>query len=277
MHDKTKKIVVISVIIGIVLFLATGIVLFVLMGVNGNSAWKLRMMLNSDRYSNEEKKYYAQQYLHGFAMEIDSELHLMEYKWDTEDDKWDYRENGLKWDISGIELPPDVRIEYVCEDDIGNDGVMDMVIVYSLYVKKGINDYDTYESSRIICVYRQNTDGTYEFWQENRILLSDFYGTNKDYSIFVLDGELCIGIKNGIESDFIYFDIRDEKLLMTCASPGGGYIYNEDDTEGYWYYEEGVKVIVSYISGEEEIISKEYFEPIFILFEDAEGVVYPGL
>ena len=116
MHKKTKKIVVISVIIGIVLFLATGIVLFVLMGGNGNSAWKLRMMLNSDRYSNEEKQYYAQQYLHGFAMEIDSELHLMEYKLDREGDSWDYRENGLKWDISGIALPSDVRIEYVCKD-----------------------------------------------------------------------------------------------------------------------------------------------------------------
>lgn len=272
MHKNTKKIVVISAIIGIVLFSVAGIILFVLLSGNGNSRWELRMMLNSDRYSYEEKKYYAQQYLHGFAMEIDSELHLMEYKWDTEDDKWDYRENGLKWDISGIKLPSDIRIEYVCEDDIGNDGVMDMVIVYSLYVKKGINDYDTYESSRIICVYRQNSDGTYDFWQENRTLLSDYYGTNKDYSIFVLDGELCFGIENY----FIHFDICDEKLLMTGAVTGGGNNYNEDRTYAYWYYEEGVKVTVSYISGEEEIISEEPFEPIFILFEDAEGIVFPG-
>lgn len=277
MPKKTKKIIIISIISAIILFLIGGIILFLLMSGNGESAMSLRMILGSNRYSDEEKMEYAHQYIHNFATDIDSELHMMEYSYDREDENWDYSENGMKLDISGIEIPRYIRIEEVWEGDIGNDGIEDMAIVYSLYVKLSHNKiYD--DRTRIICLYRQNADGTYEYWQENRTLLNSwsYVSNNKDYSIIIDDGIFYCFV-----GDFYYlFDIRDENLVMTKYEVSGSsevlgrYVYRD------WNYADGTMEATASTFGDEENIKicEESFEPVLIAFEDIgkEGVVYPS-
>ncbi|MBE5885822.1 MAG: hypothetical protein E7284_05385 [Lachnospiraceae bacterium] len=277
MPKKTKKIIIISVVIGIALFLGLGILLFVLMSSDGNSAMSLKMILISDQYSEEEKLEHAHQYIHSFATEIDSELHMMEYEWDRDDENWDYAEDGAKLDISGIKIPRYIRMEEVCTGDIGNDGTMDMAIVYSLHVKLSRNKiYD--DGTRIICLYRQNADGIYEYWQENKTLLNSwsYVDNNKDYSIIIDDGIFYCFV-----DDFYYlFDIHDENLVMTGYEVSSSvdvldrYVYRD------WNYEDGTMEATARAFGDDESIKicEESFEPELIAFEDIgkEGIVYPS-
>ena len=286
MHKKTKKIIIISVVIGIVLFLGVGVLLFVLMSSDGNSAMSLKMILISDRYSEEEKLEHAHQYIHSFATEIDSELHMMEYERDRDDENWDYVTDGGKLDVSGIKVPRYIRIEDICIGDIGNDGIEDMAIIYGLHVKlTGDEEYDA-EGKRIVCLYRQNEDGTYEYWQENRTMIRNAWNevnfNNTDFGLNIIDGEFYCTV-DGYQYCFAF---RDAKLVMTRSvwdKLHGGY---DDILDGrwpcrYWNYEEGVTEEYAEGFGDTESlkISEESFEPVLISFEDVgkEGVVYPSL
>ena len=287
MQAKTKKIIIFSVISGVVLFLGTGILIFMLMSGDGNSAMSLKMILNSNRYSEEEKLEYAYQYIHNFATGIDSELHLMECKTDYDDENWNSGENGTKWDVSGIEMPRYIRIEDYCAGDIGNDGIEDIAIIYGLHVNLSRDEEYDAEGTRVVCVYRQKEDGTYEFWQENRAMICEAHCfgkfTNWNFGVNVIDGELhCFTDEYGY-----YFDICDENLVMIRSEQKiiAGIHYDILDgryPSEYWNYEEGIKEVYAeeHWSGTSESenlkIGEENFEPVLIAFEDAEKF-YPSL
>ena len=189
-------------------------------------------------------------------------------------------------DISGIKVPRYIRIEDICIGDIGNDGIEDMAIIYGLHVKlTGDEEYDA-EGKRIVCLYRQNEDGTYEYWQENRTMIRNAWNevnfNNTDFGLNIIDGEFYCTV-DGYQYCFAF---RDAKLVMTRSvwdKLHGGY---DDILDGrwpcrYWNYEEGVTEEYAEGFGDTESlkISEESFEPVLISFEDVgkEGVVYPSL
>lgn len=236
----------------------------------------LKEKIFSDEYSWEEKNEFAFSYMGDCAKMMEEEIHLLTF---DEEGRFAYKKDGYA-DVTVIDIPKYVLIRTLCKGDIGADGVEEVALVMELYVPgEEENDFFDIDGQRVLFLYRQKEDGTYEYWKENNRVVEGKYNGGVLGDPFagmkIKEGELCVYIYGGSSDRWgydYYFNMRGGELVLERYVWINQCTHNNNMAQGTVYYEEGREETYAYPLSDSEnaiLIGEETFEPFFNTFEEA--------
>lgn len=237
----------------------------------------------SDAYSYEEKDEFAFEYMSACAKEMSPSIHLLPF-----DEVGEYERSEAE-PLSEIDIPEYVTVIALYKGDIGLDGVEEIALVMEIYVQgEDESDFFDADGQRMLILYREKEDGTYEYWKENRGVVAAKYegGMMGDAfsGIQIKDGELCVYSYGGSSSDRwsydYFFNLRDGELMLERMEWTELCTLNANMIKGTVFYEEGREVTYAYPGCDTEnkiLYSEETFEPFINSFEESVsyGTTYP--
>lgn len=226
----------------------------------------------SDAYSYEEKDEFAFEYMSACAKEMSPSIHLLPF-----DEVGEYERSEAE-PLSEIDIPEYVTVIALYKGDIGLDGVEEIALVMEIYVQgEDESDFFDADGQRMLILYREKEDGTYEYWKENHCVVEGKYngGVLGDAfsGIEIKDGVLCIYSYGGSSDRWSYndyYNMRNGELVLVNYEIIFSSTHHLNAQRTIYNFDEGTVVTYAESFQENFIPLKIYenvFEPVYFSFD----------